>query len=130
MASNRAIEVLTQRAQALEQRVKRTKLEDQLTTEKVVGWASAGTASVLAGYIDGRLDLSDSVAGDGTKVMGIPVMPVAAGLLCFGGLAVGGKVGSAISFAGLGVGCGWGFGAARNEGMKAALNAANGGSEG
>lgn len=123
MASNRAIEVLTQRAQALENRVKRAKVEDQLTTEKVFGWGAAASMATLGGYLDGRFDLSDDVSGNGTTIVGIPIMPIAAGLLAVGGLAVGGKAGSAISFSGLGLGCGWGFATARSAGMKAAIAA-------
>lgn len=123
MASMTAIQQLQDKAMRLENQSKRRRLEEQLTMEKVIGFSAAGATSVLAGYVDGRFDLSDDVEGDGTKVMGIPVMPVAAGLLAFGGLAVGGKVGSALSFSGLGVGCGWAYKSAATAGLKAAANA-------
>lgn len=115
-----AIKQLVERAQRMENTIKKRRIEETITMEKVVGFGTAGVTSVLAGYVDGRFDLSDGEAGDGTKLMGIPVMPVAAGLLAVGGLAVGGKVGSALAFSGLGAGCGWAYKMASNAGAKGA----------
>lgn len=120
MASVSAIQQLTERANKLEANNKRRRLEEQLTMEKVVGFGSAGVASVVAGYLDGKFDMSDGEAGNGTTVLGIPVMPVAAGVLTLGGLWFGGAVGSGVAYAGLGVGCGWGYSAGARQGAKSA----------
>lgn len=115
-----AIKQLVERAQRMENSIKKRKLEETITMEKVIGFGTAGVSSVLGGYLDGRFDLSDDTEGDGTKVFGIPVMPVAAGVLALGGLAVGGKAGSAMTFAAMGVGCGWSYKAASVAGLNAA----------
>lgn len=113
-----AIELLRDRAMRLENNMKARRLEDSITFDKVVGGISAGASSILAGYVDGRLDLVDGEDGNGTTLMGIPVMPIGAGLLMVTGIIVGGKAGSAISYSGLGVGCGWGYSAASRQGKK------------
>lgn len=120
MASMAAIQQLQDRAIKLEAKAKRQRLEEKLTMEKVIGFGTAGITSVLAGYVDGRFDLSDDVEGDGTKLLGIPVMPVAAAITTLGGLWIGGPVGSAVAYGGLGIGCGWGYKSASAQGLISA----------
>lgn len=121
MSGMTAIKQLTERAGRLELRNKQRIVDEKVTTDKLVGFGSAFLTSVLAGYVDGRFDVSgkDTVSGDGTRVFGIPVVPVAAGLIAVGGLAVGGRVGSAMAYSALGAACGWSYSAAANKGREA-----------
>lgn len=117
-----AIKQLTERANRLEVKDKKKRAEERATMDKVVGFGSAFVTSVLAGYVDGRFDVSgnDDVSGDGTKVFGIPVVPVASGLIAVGGIAIGGKVGTAMAYSALGAACGWSYSAAANRGREGA----------
>lgn len=121
MSGMTAIKQLTERAQKLETRDKKRAVEERVTTDKLIGFGSAFFTSVLAGYVDGRFDVSgnDAVSGDGTRVFGVPVVPVAAGLIAVGGLAVGGRVGSAMAYSALGAACGWSYSAAASKGRDA-----------
>lgn len=114
-----AIQQLSDRATSLESRNKRRLANDKLSADRLYGFGTAFVTSALAGYLDGRFDLTDEEIGDGTNVLGIPVMPVAAGLLAVGGMAIGGKVGSMMAYGGLGTGCGWAYSRASAKGMAA-----------
>lgn len=118
MASMAAIQQLQDRAIKLEAKNKRRAMEERLTMEKVVGFGAAGISSVLAGYVDGKFDLADGEAGDGTKLLGIPVMPIVSGITSLGGLWLGGSIGSALAYSGLGIGCGWAYKSAATQGAK------------
>lgn len=119
--SLRAIQQLEKRALQLESRQKREKLKERLTMEKVVGFTTAVVASGVGGYLEGRFDLSDGVQGDGVRLFGVPAVPVGAAVLAGAGLAVGGQVGSAMGYAGLGIGCGWSYSIGAKKGLEGAI---------
>jgi len=116
-----AIKQLSERANRLEVKDKKKRAEEKLTMDKTIGFGAAFVTSAIAGYVDGRFDVSgnDTVKGDGTRVFGVPVVPVAAGIIAIGGMAVGGKVGSAMAYSGLGAACGWSYSAAMRKGQEA-----------
>lgn len=117
MASMSAIKQLTERAVRLENKEKNRAISAKIEAEKTVGFASAAATSAIAGYIDGKFDLSgDGGAGDGLQLFGIPVMPIAGVVVAITGVAVGGKTGSAIAYGGLGISCGWLYGKGFREG--------------
>ncbi len=119
--ASKSITELTKRAEAGDRITasrKNEKAKDKLNYEKMAGFGTAFAASIVAGFVDGRFDLSDEKSGDGTKVMGVPVVPVAAGIIAVGGIAMGGKGGSLLAYAGLGAACGWGYGAAADKGLE------------
>ena len=119
----RAIQQLEKRALSLEAKDKKKRAEEKATMEKVVGFSAAFVSSAVAGYVDGRLDLTDDTTGDGTRVFGIPVVPVAGALVAAGGMAMGGSVGSAMAYSGLGIGCGWAYQNAARKGLENAQKA-------
>lgn len=111
-----ALNALKERTQRLEMSRKRARAEAKQTERQIIGALSAVGAAGAAGYVDGRLDMSDEVAGNGVTVLGVPVMPLAGVAVAVGGIAVGGGIGSALMHAGLGVGCGWTYSAAARKG--------------
>ena len=92
--------------------------KEKVNLEKTYGFGAAFGTSVVVGFLDGRFDLSDETAGDGVKVMGVPVVPVAAGLVALGAMAMGGKGGSVIAYSALGAACGWSYKAASLKGLE------------
>lgn len=90
-----------------EERDKRVRLRDKLTKEKLVGSGTAIVVSALGGYLDGKFDIlgTDTTAGDGMHVFGIPVMPVAALAALAGGLMFSGPLSTQLSYGGLGLLC-------------------------
>lgn len=119
MASMTAIKQLTERAVRLENRQKSAAIASKIEAEKTVGFVTAAATSAVAGYIDGKFDLSgDGGSGDGLQIFGVPVVPVAGTIVAIAGIAVGGKMGSAISYGGLGMSCGWLYGKGFREGQS------------
>lgn len=117
MAST-AIKQLEERALRSEKREKTRRATEKLSMEKGVGFGAAFVSSAIAGYIDGRFDLSDEVAGDGTRVFGIPIVPITGAVIAVGGMAMGGKAGSLMAYSGLGIGSGWAYQAAAKLGLE------------
>ena len=119
VTSPNAIRELVARNDKMERQRKLDRVMGEVTEEKLIGFGVATVSSVVAGYLDGRFDLANkSDAGDGITVVGLPVMPMAAGALMATGLMVGGKVGAQLGFAGLGVICGYGYGRGNVAGEK------------
>lgn len=118
--SSAALAELTERNNRMEKRERMARVMGQVTEEKTIGFASALVSSTLAGYVDGKFDMKDGVDGNGVTVFGIPAMPLAAGVLAAGGLYLGGKVGNALAYSGLGVACGWAYGRSENAGKNSA----------
>ena len=114
------VKQLTERANRLEVKQKKDRLSQKATMDQIVGFSSAFVTAAVAGYVDGKYDVSgnDKVSGDGTKVFGVPVVPIAAGLMAVGGIAIGGSIGSAMAYGGLGASCGWSYSAAAAKGRE------------
>lgn len=122
-----AVRELAERANRLENRAKLERIEEKHNAEKFIGMGTAVAFASLAGYLDGRLDITkmDDIEGDGLKVIGMPVTPLAGGALLVAGLMTGGRVGGVVAYAGLGTLCGWGYQRGSIAGVKAALASAS-----
>jgi len=120
LMSATAIKQLTERNMQLEQQRKNNLARVRAEGERFTGLVIAGVSSGVAGYVDGRFDItkSDDKAGDGFRVMGAPVMPVLGLVTGAVGVWMGGKVGNGLVFAGLGIGCGATYDMGRKRGMK------------
>ena len=125
MATNGSIRALTQRAERLESARRRERMAAKVMTDKLVGNLAAGTSAAVAGYLDGRFDVTrfDDEPGDGLQVLGLPAMLVLAVGSYAGGMYVGGKVGAAMQNSGVGVACGLAYGRMLRAGQEAAEKA-------
>lgn len=102
MASNTAIQALTDRAKRLEIKDKDRRKEAKQQVQETFGLVSGVVGAVLGGYADGRLDARDGISGDGYNPYRIPVVPLAGAAVFVTGMVVGGTAGKALSMAGYG----------------------------
>ncbi len=118
--STAAVNRLVEKNERLEKKAQKERVESRATEQKVVGMLTAVASAGVAGYIDGRYDIAgkDQTAGDGLRVMGAPVVPITGLAVGAFGVWVGGDMGNALLFSGLGMACGSVYGAAETKGFE------------
>jgi hypothetical protein len=118
--SSAAIKQLTERNAQLESQRKNSLARARQEGEKFTGLAIAAASATVAGYVDGRFDLTkkDTVEGDGVRIFGAPVVPVVGLAVGVAGVWMGGKTGTALIFSALGIGCGSLYDKGRQKGIK------------
>ena len=105
---------LLQKEANREARDKQARIKNKYTALNLIEQVTGLVAAPTAGYISGKLDTRfDDGSGDGIKVMGMPVVPIAGALVAVGGMFVKGSVGAAMRGAGEACAYGglfqWGF---------------------
>lgn len=114
---------LAERADKLERRNWKRNIQSQAMMERAVAGVTVVVASPIVGYLDGRFDEKDGITGDGSKVFGIPVVPILGVAVAVGGAFVSGMAGTVVMNTGLAAVSGSIYAAAQRKGQEAAVKA-------